>query len=55
MGSISEAVVSQHTVENQMLMVVKTGLFPRHSTVGALFYASYPAILSDPKADLDSI
>ena len=55
MGSISEAVVSRHTVENQMLMGIKTGISLRHSTVVASLAASYPVILSVPKAGLHSI
>ena len=55
MGSISEAVVSQHIVENQMLMGVWTGLSLRQSTIVALFSASYPAILVNPKAGRDYI
>ena len=39
--------VSQQTVENQMLMGVRTGISPKHSMD--------PAILSAPKAGLDSI
>ena len=47
--------VGQHTVENQMLMGVRTGISPKHSMVAGSFSASYPAILSAPKAGLNSI
>ena len=47
--------VSQHTVEDQVLMGVQTGLAPRYSVVVASFTVSYPAILAGSKAGLDSI
>ena len=38
-----------------MLMGGKTGISPRHSIVVTSFLGSYPAILSAPKAGLESI
>ena len=55
MGSISEAVVSEHTIDHQMLIGVQTGLSPRYFTTVALFSVSYPAILPGPNAGLDLI
>ena len=55
MGSISELVVSQTAIKNQMLVGTKTGISPRHSAIVALFSGSYPVILSAPKVGLDSI
>ena len=55
MGSIIEVVVSQHTIESQMLVDARTVMSPRQSDIVALFSASYPAILAGPKEGRDSI
>ena len=54
-GSITEAVVGQHTIESHILMGIRKGLSPRQSTIVAPFSASYSAILAGPKAGQDSV
>ena len=50
MDSVTDSVVCQSKVDDQMLMGARTNLTPKQSRIVASFSTTYPAILTGPKA-----
>ena len=50
MGSVTDSVVCQIEVGDQILMGVRTNMTPKQSRIVVSFSATYPAVLAGPKA-----